>query len=134
MIEKTFRAWDEVGQRWLHGYGEHGMGCSIVGETIFIEGWLTEVNFASSAWNEIIIEQTLGIFDCKEKKIYENDIVKCGLICGYVKFNGVSFMLSRFDDEAGYILSVKDWKESEVIGDMHHINELKVGKYGYEAK
>ena len=43
-------------------------------------------------------------------------------------------MLSRFDDEAGYILSVKDWKESEVIGDMHHRDELKVGKYGYEAK
>ena len=61
--------------------------------------------------------QYIGLLDKNDKRIFEDDILSCGLIKGYVEFSGVGYSLTYGDH--GYVLKPKDYLESEIIGNIH---------------
>ena len=84
MRDIKFRAWDEKGKRWLHGYSPGGEGCSVYGETMVCGGWLSEVGL--EGLNDVTVEQYIGLKDKNgQTQVYEGDIISPeGTVCANI--------------------------------------------------
>ncbi len=121
-----FRAWDKKRNRWLHGYESSKDGCDILGETILLGAWMSEVKLEDL--NDIDVMQFTGLKDIKGKEIYEGDILE------YEDLGSItdSFVEPvRWNEEQGYFCTESSdhvWAEvarmSEVVGNIYENPDL----------
>ena len=130
MSNIKFRAWDEKGKRWLHGYKPGDVGCSIFGETIVCGGWLNEVGL--DGLNDVTVEQYTGLKDKHDVGIYQGDVLdQSGYApCPYsVSFSDGAFRRvypGRPTDLSAPVLTQAsvDLIEDKIIGNIHDNPEL----------
>ena len=140
MREIKFRAWHEIDKKWLHGYCEHGWGCSIFGEVIVMGNWLSECHGLMDQ-NNVTVEQYTGLHDKNGRDIYEGDICRFNLqdfnggdhiralqVVYVVDMFGFPYKSEPMIDDPDCCISlgevVANDDEVEVIGNIHENPEL----------
>ena len=139
--ELQFRAWDEIRERWLHGYQPGEVGCSICGEVIALGGWLSEVSIED--YNHVVVEQCTGLKDNAGVWIFKGDVLVSDAYpfhsAGLCNYRG---LVDWFDDDACWYLELyvvsdrvrgrasggmlSEYAElCEIIGNIHDNPELR---------
>jgi len=113
------RVWDTRNNCWLHGYDTCG-GCSLLGETILLGGWLEGVPLED--YDKLVFEQCTGRKDPNDTLIYEGDMMRVHTnIIGVVKWLRDGFSIKALSADSTYSLS-HNYRDSEyptIIGNIH---------------
>ncbi len=132
-----FRAWDNLNNKWLHGYKEGGEGCNILGETILLGGWMSQVSIKNL--NDVIVSQFTGLKDKNNKDIYDGDIVffkanytskPCGYKTGIIKITPYKLILTVGEIEYDACEETEEfpYARCEIIGNIYSSPELLQSK------